>query len=40
MDLCRTNGLELAQEAAERVLDTMRTSGKIAMDELIQCAGG
>lgn len=40
MALYHANGLEMTQEAAERVIDIMRTSGEIATDELVQCTGG
>lgn len=40
MELCRANGLELTQEAAERAMSALRTHGEIDADELAQCAGG
>lgn len=39
-ELCRANGLELTQDAAERVMGAMYAHGEIATDELAQCAGG
>lgn len=40
MERCCANGMEMKQEAMERVMGMMGTDGEVSTDDLMQCAGG